>query len=74
MLNPLACPADQQSIIPSLPLAELEASYMARLHDPVVFISAQKKENIEALRELLGRKVAELYQVRYPYANGAQWA
>jgi GTP-binding protein HflX len=34
-----------------------------------VFISAQQKENIEALREMLGRKVAELYQVRYPYSN-----
>ena len=42
---------------------------MARLHDPVVFISAQQKENIEAFRELLGRKVAELYQVRYPYVS-----
>ncbi|NML65714.1 GTPase HflX [Hymenobacter sp. RP-2-7] len=57
------------------PLAELEASYMARLHDPVVFISAQQKENIDALRELLGRKVAELYHARYPYAHpGESWA
>ncbi|MGI4834501.1 MAG: GTPase HflX [Janthinobacterium lividum] len=59
---------------PRPPLAELEASYMARMHDPVVFISAQQKENIEALREMLGRKVAELHHHRYPYANPAgQW-
>ncbi len=55
------------------PLEQLQATYMARMHDPVVFISAQQKENIEALRELLGRRVAELYQVRYPYsANNYQ--
>jgi len=59
---------------PRPPLAELEASYMARIHDPVVFISAQQKENVEALRELLGRKVGELYHVRYPYAHpGESW-
>lgn len=58
---------------PRPPLAELEASYMARLHDPVVFISAQQKENVEALRELLARKVGELHQARYPYATTGQW-
>jgi len=48
------------------PLAELEATYMARLHDPVVFISAFEKTNIEALRELLARRVGELAQKRFP--------
>jgi GTP-binding protein HflX len=42
---------------------------MARMHDPVVFISAQEKTNIEALRELLARRVAELFQARYPYSH-----
>jgi GTP-binding protein HflX len=62
-------PTDFDEPAPRPPLEQLQASYMARLHDPVVFISAQQKENIDALRELLGRKVAELYQVRYPYSN-----
>ena len=59
---------DEPLLGPRPPLEQLQETYMARLHDPVVFISAQQKENIEALRELLGRKVAELYQIRYPYS------
>jgi len=62
-------PTDFSEPAPRPPLEQLQETYMARLHDPVVFISAQQKENIEALRELLGRKVAELYQIRYPYAS-----
>ncbi len=62
-------PTDFSEPAPRPPLEQLQETYMARLHDPVVFISAQQKENIEALRELLGRKVAELYQIRYPYSN-----
>ena len=48
-------------------LAQLQATYMAKLHDPVIFISAQERENIDGLRELLARKVGELHQQRYPY-------
>lgn len=32
-----------------------------------VFISATKRKNIDELREVIMRKVRELYQVRYPY-------
>ena len=60
-------PTDFETPAPRPPLAELEASYMARLHDPVVFISAQNKENIEALRELLARRVGELAAKRFPH-------
>ena len=49
------------------PLAQLQATYMAKLHDPVVFVSAQTKQNLDELRELLGRRVAELHQQRYPH-------
>lgn len=42
------------------PLAQLQATYMAKLHDPVVFISAQTKENMEELRELISKRVAVL--------------
>ena len=55
---------DPEAAPPRPPLAQLQASYMARLHDPVVFISAQQKDNIEALRELLARRVAALYEKR----------
>ena len=40
---------------------------MARLHDPVVFISAQNKDTIEALFELLVRRVGELAAKRFPH-------
>ena len=60
-------PTDFEPPAPRPPLAELEASYMARMHDPVVFISAQNKENIEALRELLARRVGELAARRFPH-------
>ena len=45
---------------PRPPLAQLQATYMAKLHDPVVFISAQSKENMDELRELIGKRVAAL--------------
>ena len=67
-------PTDFEEAAPRPPLEQLQATYMARLHDPVVFISAQQRENIDALREMIGRRVAELYQVRYPYADASgQW-
>ncbi len=49
------------------PLAQLQATYMAKLHDPVVFVSAQERTNLEELRELLGKRVAALHQQRYPH-------
>ncbi|WP_083325754.1 GTPase HflX [Hymenobacter coccineus] len=53
------------------PLAQLQATYMAKLHDPVVFISAQTRENLDELRQLLGQRVLALHQQRYPYETAA---
>ncbi|UYZ62685.1 GTPase HflX [Hymenobacter weizhouensis] len=47
-------------------LEQLKATYMARLHDPVIFVSAQERENIDELRNLLARHVRALYEQRYP--------
>ena len=33
----------------------------------VLFISAAEKENIDVLREVVGTKIQDLYEVRYPY-------
>ena len=33
----------------------------------VLFISAAEKENIDVLREIVGTKIQDLYEVRYPY-------
>jgi GTP-binding protein HflX len=54
------------------PLAQLQATYMAKLHDPVVFISAQERTNLEELRELLAKRVAALHAQRYPYQSAAE--
>jgi len=47
-------------------LEQLKATYMAKLHDPVIFISAQERENVEELRAMLTRRVAAIHAERYP--------
>ena len=42
---------------------------MAKNNAPSIFISALKKQNIEALRNLLYEKVREIHITRYPYDN-----
>ena len=43
-------------------------SWMAKMNKTkCVFISAQKKENIEELKDVLYEKVKEIFRVRYPY-------
>lgn len=45
---------------------DLKATYMAKEHAPAMFISATDKLNIDALREELQRRVAEIHFQRYP--------
>jgi GTP-binding protein HflX len=41
---------------------------MAKQYDlEVLFISAQERENIDLLKEVVGKKINELYEIRYPY-------
>ncbi|MFD3001378.1 GTPase HflX [Pontibacter toksunensis] len=56
--------ADETEVRPSI--EDLKASYMAKVHAPALFISATNKINIEALRDELQRRVAELHFQRYP--------
>ena len=65
--------AEDDGTAPRPPLVQLQATYMAKLHDPVVFVSAQDRTNMEELRELLGKRVATLHQQRYPY-QANNWA
>ena len=48
-------------------LDELRRTWMARLGDNCIFISAREKENIDELRDTLYRKVRELHVQKYPY-------
>lgn len=51
-------------------MEELKQSWMAKLNNKkVVFISAQKKMNIEELKEVLYDEIKEIFKVRYPYHN-----
>lgn len=48
-------------------LAELHQKMENKYDGPVVFISAQEKENISQLREVMKAKIESHYQTRYPY-------
>ena len=51
----------------NISLDELKKTWMARLDDNCLFISARQKENIDELRDVLYRKVRELHVQKYPY-------
>lgn len=51
----------------NITLDELKKTWMARLNDNCLFISARQKENIDELRDVLYRKVRELHVQKYPY-------
>ena len=48
-------------------LADLEKSWMARLGEDCIFISARNKENIDALRALMYDRIKAIHVKRYPY-------
>ncbi len=51
-------------------LESLKNSWMSKLGtQKAIFISAQKKENMEELREVLYQEVKEIFKIRYPYNN-----
>ncbi|MBL7925261.1 MAG: GTPase HflX [Bacteroidia bacterium] len=52
-------------------LEELKRSWMARGSNPVIFISAAKKENIEELRAALMGLVKQVHFIRYPHNQPA---
>jgi len=57
--------AEDDGSAPRPPLQQLQATYMAKLHDPVVFISAEQRTNIDELRELIVKRVVALQEVKW---------
>jgi GTP-binding protein HflX len=54
----------------NLTLDELRKSWMAKLNDTkCIFISAQKKENIDEFKSIVYDEVKRIFQIRYPYHN-----
>ncbi len=51
-------------------LEELKKTWMSKMNNKnCVFISAEKKENIEELKATVYEEVKRIFQVRYPYNN-----
>ena len=48
-------------------LLELQQSWMGRLGNDCIFLSARERTNLEAFRQLLYKKVRELHVQKYPY-------
>ena len=48
-------------------LDDLKRTWMAKMQDNCLFISAREKQNIDELREVLYQKVRELHVQKYPY-------
>ena len=51
----------------NITLDELKETWMNKLADNCLFISAREKQNIENLKEVLYKKVCELHVQKYPY-------
>lgn len=53
----------------NLSLEELKKTWMSNLNQTCVYISAQKKENIEDFKKIVYDAVKEIHVVRFPYNN-----
>ena len=64
-------PKDADDLTPStaenITLDELKHTWMARLNDQCLFISAKKKLNIDEFKEVLYQQVRRLHVQKYPY-------
>ena len=51
----------------NITLDELQKTWMAKMNDDCLFISAKEKQNIDLLRDTLYKKVKQLHVQKYPY-------
>ncbi len=51
----------------NISLEEMKQTWMAKVNEPCIFISAKHKDNIEAFRRMLYDKVVEIHKERYPF-------
>ena len=51
----------------NITLDELRRTWMAKMSDNCIFISARERENIDNFRDVLYRKIRELHVQKYPY-------
>jgi GTPase len=64
-------PKEEDDLTPAgrenISLEELQNTWMARVNDPCIFISARERINVDKLRKLIYDKVREIHVTRYPY-------
>lgn len=64
-------PKDPDDLTPikreNISLEELERTWMSKMQENCIFISAKDKENIEQLKEMMYKKIKEIHIQRYPY-------
>ncbi len=64
-------PKDEDDLAPvrreNISLDELKKTWMSKMHDNCIFISAKEKHNIDSLKELMYGKIKAIHVERYPY-------
>jgi GTP-binding protein HflX len=64
-------PKDEDDLAPvkreNISLEELKKTWMSKMHDNCIFISAKEKINIDSLKEMLYEKIKAIHIDRYPY-------
>jgi len=66
-------PKEEDDLTPvlaeNISLEELQKTWMAKLDEESIFISALNKTHFDELKDLLYDKIKQLHEVRYPYNN-----
>lgn len=64
-------PKDEDDLTPktreNMTLDELKQTWMGKLEDNCIFISAREKQNITTLKDVIYKRVCELHVQKYPY-------
>ena len=64
-------PKEEDDLTPktreNITLDELKSTWMAKLEDNCIFISAREKQNIDTLKDIIYKRVCELHVQKYPY-------
>lgn len=64
-------PKDEDDLAPvkreNHSLEELKKTWMSKMHDNCIFISAREKQNIDNLKELMYERIKAIHVERYPY-------
>ena len=64
-------PKEEDDLTPktkeNVSLDELKQTWMAKMHDSCIFISARERDNIDELKTMMYNRVRELHVQKYPY-------